>query len=180
METYPNIIVELKFTHKTMNLIDDDFDVAIRTWKSTPDTPLYKTDLMTLQPSLVAAPEYITQNGAPTNIEELTKHKLLVFNKEGNNAGKWYFSKQAILVNGQLCSNNYLNLMDAAKKGVGIANVYSCICQSELKSGELVEILPSQSQITAKLSAFYRQQRTTSAKLHCFLKFLENALSHNR
>jgi len=176
MNVYPNIVIELKFTHKTMELIDDDVDIAIRTWKVFPQAPLYKTDLTQLQPTLVASPAYIEKYGSPLNIKDLNNHKLLIFNKGMKNENKWHFPQHSIVIKGHLYSNDHLNLLEAAQNGIGIANVYSCLCQKELDSGKLVEVLPEHTQSPTNLSAVYRQQRTTSTKLHCFLEFLENAL----
>jgi len=180
MADFPKIKMDIIFTHKTIDLIEDDFDIAIRTWKNLPNIPLYKIDLMKLIPVLVASPEYLEKYGLLDNVEDLSHHKLLVFQKENQGEHFWPFGNERISVQGHLYSNNYLNLLDAARNGIGITRVFSYIAQADINSGKLVEVLPHLQQPITNLSLIYKQPRNSSVKLNSFISFLEKALLPNK
>lgn len=173
MVLYPNINVELHFSHQAVSLVEDEFDIAIRTWKHLPDSRLYKIDLMPLQPILIASTEYVEKYGKPESIEELKLHKLLSFQQIGKRVTKWVIDEKEVLVDSHYMSNDYQSLLLACKKGIGIANMYSLFTEQAIQCGELVRVLPTVFQTKSQLSLFYKQPRKTSTKLHCFLEFIE-------
>ncbi len=175
MGEFPKIKMELMFTDKTINLVEDDFDIAIRTWKNLPNMALYKIDLMKLYPMLVASPEYVKKHGFLEKIEDIHVHKLLVFQKNNKGDHHWPFEDKKISVQGHLYSNDYVSLLDAAKNGIGIARVFSYIAQKDINSGALIEALPQLEQPFTNLSMIYKQPRESSAKLNSFISYLERS-----
>jgi len=179
MIRYPKIKVELHFSHKPVSLLEDQYDIAIRTWKNLPNSNLYKVDLMELQPILIASPDYIKNYGLPSNIEELSSHKLLSFQRADKRVNKWLITDKEVLIDSHYSSNDYMNLLQACKKGLGIANMYSIFAKDAINCGELVPILPNVEQKKSHLSALYKQSRVTSNKLNCFFEFLEEHFKIN-
>jgi len=179
MTDFPKVKMDLMFTHKTIDLIEDDFDIAIRTWKHLPSIPLYKIDLIKLTPILVASPKYLEKHGGLDRVEDLNYHNLLIFQKENQGEHFWSFGYEKISIQGHLYSNDYLNLLDAAKNGIGIARVFSYIAQADINSGKLVEVLPHLQQSITNLSLIYKQPRNSSAKLNSFISFMEKAFLPN-
>ena len=111
MSRYPRIKVELDFSHHSVNLVEDQYDIAIRTWKNLPDSSLYKVDLMELQPILIASPEYIKHYGIPKNIEALSSHKLLSFQLANRRVNKWVIAGKEVIIKNHYASNDYDNLV---------------------------------------------------------------------
>ncbi len=177
---YPKVKVELDFSHHSVNLVEDQYDIAIRTWKHLPDSSLYKIDLIELQPILIASPVYIKNYGSPKSINALNSHKLLSFQRADKRVNKWLIDGKEISLSSHYTSNDYDNLIQACKKGLGITNMYSIFVTSAINCGELIPILPSTEQQISHLSVFYKQSRDTSYKLNCFLEFLEEHICNGQ
>ena len=182
MVAYPQIEVELILTNKVLDTIEQDIDIAFRTWSTFDDSPLYKLDLMKMSLNLIASPEYLNTWGKPNSIDELHDHRLIVFKSGEDQRNQWQFSEQKINIKSTFQSNNSFMLLDAALTGVGIANVYSFFSDPHVKTGKLVKILTDFPQKTYHVSALYRQPRHTSRKIDYFLNFIQerccNGLSH--
>src|SRR5882757_3526606 len=73
---YPQITLDLDFTDKLVNVIEDGFDVVVRTGESI-DSRLTARILSTFSLQLVAAPAYLKRAGTPTYPEDLMHHACL-------------------------------------------------------------------------------------------------------
>ena len=176
MLAYPQIELDMILSNKVMDLIEDDIDIAFRTWTNLPDSPLYKTDMLKMRLVMVASPSYLKERGSPTSIEDLKNHRLIMFKSGSDFRNHWDFIDSKIKLQGKMYSNNTFVLMEGALRGVGIANIYSHFTDDLIASGQLIEVLSDEIQPTSTVSALYRQHRRTSVKLDCFLSFVEQAL----
>ncbi|OUS26412.1 hypothetical protein A9R01_14810 ['Osedax' symbiont bacterium Rs2_46_30_T18] len=176
MLAHPQIELDIILSNKVMDLIEDDIDVAFRTWTKLSDSALYKTDMLQMRLVMVASPGYLQEWGTPSKIEDLKNHQLIMFKSGTDMRNHWGFIDSQIKLRGKMYSNNTFVLMEAALRGVGIANIYSHFADSLIASGQLVEVLSDEIQSTSTVSALYRQHRRTSAKLDCFLTFVQQAL----
>jgi DNA-binding transcriptional LysR family regulator len=176
MVAYPQIEVELILSNKVLDMIEDDIDIAFRTWSTFDDSPLYKLDLMKMSLNLIASPEYLNTWGVPLSINELHKHKLVVFKSGEDQRNHWQFLDKRILLKSTFQSNNSFMLLEAALSGVGIANVYSFFSDAHVNTGKLVKILTDFPQATYHVSALYRQPRHTSRKIDYFLDFVKSKM----
>jgi DNA-binding transcriptional LysR family regulator len=78
MELYPDIQVRMLLEDEELDLSMREADVAIRLRRPTqPD--LIQRKLFTVHHHVFASVEYVNKHGMPKTIEELDKHKILVF-----------------------------------------------------------------------------------------------------
>ncbi len=78
MELYPDISVTLLLEDRELDLSMREADVAIRLRRpSQPD--LIQRKLFTVHHHVYAAPEYVKKHGIPKSVEDLDKHKILIF-----------------------------------------------------------------------------------------------------
>lgn len=180
MVAYPQIEVELILSNKVLDMIEDDVDVAFRTWSTFSDSPLYKIDLMSMSLNLVAAPQYLLNRGTPESIDALHDHRLIVFKSGEDHRNHWQFLDKRILFKSTLQTNNSFMLLEAALAGVGIANLYSFFSDPYVHKGALVKVLPDFPQSIYHVSLFYRQPRHSSLKVDCFLNFVEQKMQSYR
>lgn len=76
MATYPQINLDLDFTDRLVDVIEDGFDAVVRTG-DVKDTRLMSRKLGTFRHMIVAAPEYLAENGRPSVPEDLLLHRCL-------------------------------------------------------------------------------------------------------
>ncbi len=78
MESYPKIKIEMIFTDRVVNLIEEKFDVALRSGKII-DPNLIAKKIAIENFICVASPGYLKKYGLPNDFESLKKHRCLVF-----------------------------------------------------------------------------------------------------
>jgi len=71
-------------------------------------------------------------------------------------------------------SNDYQTVLQAARGGAGVANLFDYLIRDDLQSGKLVAILNDFQQEPQNIFAVYHQKRTLSPKLDAVLSFLES------
>ncbi|MFK0334431.1 LysR family transcriptional regulator [Rhizobium sp. NPDC090275] len=141
---YPGLTVEIDFAERYVDLVGENFDVAIRMGTLT-DSRLVARKLGNHRIVLAASPEYITQHGMPRRPSELQHHNALVYSGPVVNPN-WRFTRQgqreSISPQGTFRCNDIWTLLEMARAGVGIVCVGEWAVTRELSSGELAHVLP--------------------------------------
>ncbi|QQK64064.1 LysR family transcriptional regulator [Cobetia sp. cqz5-12] len=160
MQTWPQVQVELDFSSHRVNLIRDDFDIALR-MGALEDADFIARPLRTLPYVVVASPDYLARHGEPNTPGELVDHRCLV-----GSISRWSFTARGtetrelqVDVGGQLeCRNGHV-LVSGAIAGNGIIRVPRLYCESALAQGELQELLSDWQPADVPLSLIYHRER---------------------
>lgn len=75
-ERYPEIELELDFTDRLVDIVDEGFDAVVRTGDAR-DSTLMTRVLGTFGHHVVASPEYFSRFGQPSTVEDLVAHRCL-------------------------------------------------------------------------------------------------------
>lgn len=76
MRTYPDVSLDLDFTDRLVDVIEEGFDAVIRTGEVR-DTRLMSRKLGAFRHQIVASPDYLLSEGTPIVPEDLLRHKCL-------------------------------------------------------------------------------------------------------
>ncbi|GEA06552.1 LysR family transcriptional regulator [Alteromonas sp. KUL42] len=174
MKCYPDIALELDFSHSPTDLIEQDFDIAFRTASQIPDSSLFEKRLFKLQPIFVASPDYLNINGTPTSKADLVRHDRLVFRSTLETKSTDSFLDGESKNRNRVISNSHQSLISAAQSGAGIACVYDVLVEQELTNKVLVHILKDHQPRQKYLSMLYRQRGSTSMKIRTFIDFIQH------
>jgi DNA-binding transcriptional LysR family regulator len=174
----PAVSIELDLSHRTVNLIEDGFDLAIRGRLSV-DHNLITRQLATSSIVIAASPDYLADHGAPETPYDLTRHSCLHF-AELRWGRIWPFSRNGeelrIPIVPRLELNHTLGLRDAALLGVGIVLLPDFIVGEDIKQGRLVRLLGGWDITTIQLQAVYPANRHIAVKVRRFVSFLAGKL----
>jgi DNA-binding transcriptional LysR family regulator len=125
MELYPEIQVQLLLEDEELDLSMREADVAIRLRRPTqPD--LIQRKLFTVHHHIFASVDYVKKHGIPKSVEELDKHKILIFGTAANYLSNLSMLQSAGRADGDprpvaLRVNNAYGLRRAVQAGAGIA-----------------------------------------------------------
>jgi DNA-binding transcriptional LysR family regulator len=143
LRRFPKIRLELMLSARTMNIVQEGFDLSIRLVRRE-DMDSSMRLLAENHRVFCAAPSYLEQAGEPKHPSELANHNCLV-SAAGQNWGTWRVliddRIETVAISGQLASDNAAVLTDAAVQGCGIALLGTFTVGEALKEGRLVEIL---------------------------------------
>jgi len=182
LKEHDTLEIELNFSSRKIDLIEDAYDVAIqvgaRTDINVVNKPLAKTTFQ-----LVASPHFLNTRGAPEDPSDLKYLHCLMFTEYGTSK-PWRFvrGEEKISVNGQCYwhSNSGHCLLAAARDGLGLAYLPDYYLVNDIKAGTLVPVLDEWCAIQRDIVAIYQHRRHLSAKVKLFVDFLEKRFQEHR
>ncbi len=147
---FPKINVIAHATDQAIDIIGENFDVAIRAHSlPLPDSTLVQRPLAPAPWFLFAGPAYVDAHGSPETPQDLAKHPSLFVMRTGV-APAWRLRHSSeprdeivVHLTPRLLSDDMVGLKQAAIAGVGIVALPAYVCRDEVRSGALRRILPA-------------------------------------
>lgn len=171
----PEIEVEMAMNDRTVDLIEEGFDVAVRIGRLS-DSSLVARKLAPMRLVVCASPAYLAEKGTPATPADLKHHECLLYSNEPA-PEEWRFATPegnawAATVHGRLCANNGDTLRIAALRGLGLVRLPTFIVGRDLQAGTLVSVLADYVAQDSGLYAVYPEARHLSPKVRVFVDFL--------
>jgi DNA-binding transcriptional LysR family regulator len=170
---HPEVSVELSLTNRTVDLIDEGFDVVFRTGE-LPDSGLLARRLAPHRLVLCAAPDYLKSAGKLRKPEDLKHHECLVFSHTSMRT-QWSFDgprgRVSVPIAGRFWTDSGEALRAAAVAGMGVVLQPCELLAGEIESGRLMRLLPKFEPLARPLHALYAPDRRMTPKLRSFLDF---------
>ncbi|MDY0928858.1 LysR family transcriptional regulator [Enterobacter sp. CFBP8995] len=143
LKAYPDIRIVLHYSDRYVDLLGDNFDMAIRIGVLT-DSRLIARKLADTSRILCVAPSYLDHHPALTHPQDLRKHDCLGFTPM-HSWPEWRLEKEgqqiAVPVQTRYESDEMDALILAAQSGMGVALAANWLVQKELAEGTLVPVL---------------------------------------
>lgn len=176
---YPRLSIELQATDRTVDLVEDRIDVAVRIAGQL-DPMLITRRLGSCASILCASPKYLRQHRPPAHPNDLSGHLCLTYTQFGQS--EWRLSRDAervaVSVSGQFRTNDTLALRRGALSGLGIAMLPVFAVAPHVSSGELEIVLPGWEPEAMPINALYASRRHLTVAARAFIDFLVERLSH--
>jgi len=176
-DKYPQIKLDIHVSNHNVNLITDDYDIAIR-GNDLADSGLIARKLEDAELCVVGTPAYLKKHGEPIKIEDLKQHECIQFDlPSSGKSAPWTFinggEKIFADVQGKItCKDDYLSTLILAKLGAGLMQVYRFTVENELKTGQLVEVLKPYNRTTRPFYLLYPKSNYQSSKLKAFISYM--------
>ncbi|MFC0218851.1 DNA-binding transcriptional LysR family regulator [Pseudochelatococcus lubricantis] len=173
---FPDIQLDVSFSDRIVDLIDEGFDVAVRIGKPQ-DSTLIARKLCDARIVTVAAPSYVERRGMPASPQELTDHDCIV-DTNFRDPFRWAFASAgvpepvAVRVSGRLSFSNGETCLAAAQAGLGIARVPSFIAGPLIRDGQVKPLLADFEDKPLVIHALYPPARHLALKVRALVDFL--------
>ncbi|MBZ9566472.1 LysR substrate-binding domain-containing protein [Modicisalibacter tunisiensis] len=172
---HPQLEVQMHFTNRQVDLIDEGYDVAVRLG-ILKDSSLIARRLGERREYVVGSRDYFERMPRPHSLAELASHNCLLGSRDS-----WLFSvdgaRREVRVSGRWQANSGPALLDAALKGLGLAQLPEYYVAPHLRSGELISVLDRHQFTDTAVWAVYPRHRHLSAKVRQFVDFLVERLA---
>lgn len=179
---YPHVNVHVEAANRYFDIIDNNIDVAIRTREFEPDSNVTIRRLAETRRILAASPRYLAQHGAPQSLDDLQRHKLLIYT-HAHNPNELRFARDGkttvVNVRGLLESNDGQILRAAALDGMGILVQPTYILYDDIVAGRLVPVLDAWDLPHLTVNLAYPSRRHLSAKVRTFIDFMVEEFQRN-
>lgn len=168
---YPDVNVRLELTDRSVDLIEDGLDIAVRIG-ALPSSSAIVTSVGTVRGIIVATADYLARRGEPLSPDDLANHDVIAFAGLENQT-RWRFRKddEAIetAIRPRLIVNTAEAAIDGAMASFGITRVLSYQVADALAEGSLVRLLRGYENEPAPVHLLYPQGRYPAPKLRAFL-----------
>jgi DNA-binding transcriptional LysR family regulator len=175
-KAYPEIELELDFSDLLVDVIEEGFDVVIRSG-GLADSKLMSRRLGPFRFLLCASPAYFERKGRPLAVPELAQHECLRYRFA--TTGKimdWTLSSNPAFTQLRLPTAMTLNNMEAmlaaATDGHGIAFVPDFLARQALAEGRLHSVLDEHCSDQGQFWALWPSSRHLSPKIRVFVDFV--------
>ncbi|MDS1118043.1 LysR substrate-binding domain-containing protein [Klebsiella pneumoniae] len=143
-EAYPEIDLELDFSDRVVDVIDEGFDVVFRVGQLS-DSRLTSRQVARINMQLVASPAYVAKNGLPDSVESLAHHHCIQYRyPTTGRLEAWPLPEEyrgSLSFSKRLVCNSADARLGLALQGHGIALMPDLLSAPYLASGDLVVVL---------------------------------------
>lgn len=180
MARYPELGIDLDFSDRIVDLIEEGVDVAIRSGQ-LPDSRLMVRALRPFRLLLCASPTYLEHHGTPTRPRDLASHRGIAFRYP--NSGKlqdWPLRRSEgeaePRIHHVMTCNNMEALCGAVARGLGIGCMPDFLVAEPLASGALMPILLDHLDLPGQFNLLWPSSRHLSPKVRVLVDFLAEHL----
>jgi DNA-binding transcriptional LysR family regulator len=174
LKAHPALRVELLTSDGLQDLIAEGADLAIR-FGELEDSGFGARKLGMVPRLLVASPAYLRERGTPASLDDLSTHDLIT-GPVGTAHETWSFEHNGKPVSAKVRARVFVGASEGviacAREGLGIAMVKQWLCEPELESAQLVQVLGEYRLPPAPVHAVFPEGAQPSHKVRLFTEHL--------
>jgi DNA-binding transcriptional LysR family regulator len=180
MSAYPDIELDLGFTDHLVDVVDDGYDVVVRTGEAA-DSGLIARWLGAFRLQVVGSPAYLERAGVPAVPQDLTRHACLHHRyPTSGRLGRWPLETAPdapdLVLPIAAISTAVEPLITLAEKGNGLACVPDFAIRQQITDGRLVVVLDEFTKHVGTFRAVWPSNRFVAPKVRVFVDFLAENL----
>jgi DNA-binding transcriptional LysR family regulator len=169
---FPDIELDVGFSDRLVNLVDEGFDLAVRVGRPG-DSSMIARKLCDMRILVVASPSYIGEHGEPDSPTDLARFDCIV-DTNFKEPGRWPFGSVAegqfsTQTQGRIRYSNAEACLRAAEAGLGIACVPSFVAGEALRTNRVLEAFEPE---PYAVHALYPHSRHLAGKVRVLVDFL--------
>jgi DNA-binding transcriptional LysR family regulator len=168
---HPEVTVDLSLSDRTVDLVDEGFDAAVRI-VPLPDSTHEARPLRPYGMAICASPDYLARHGIPRTPADLAQHECLDFTGWLPQA-RWKLKAERPAVRpGRFRSNSTAALRAAELNGFGIVMQAELKLAGDIAAGHLVPLLREWLPAPRPMHLVYSRDRRATPKLTTFVDFV--------
>lgn len=172
---YPRLSLNIELTNRVIDLMAEDFDLAIRTGRAS-DPRLIAVRVASRTLHTCAAPAYLSRKGRPRQVEDLALHDCIT-----GTATTWHFERdgqaQRYRPAGRFRCNSGHAVIEACIAGAGICQLPDFYILPFLKHGMVELVLEDARSADEPIWAVYQRRRHLLPKVQYAVETLRHELA---
>ncbi len=175
LERNPDLRLSLEVTDRSVDIVEERIDVAIRFSEQIDDPDVVARKLAPNRRVICAAPAYLERFGTPETPEDLSRHNCLRLSTVAR-WNDWHFGdpeeKGTVRLDGNFEANSADAIYHATLAGMGVARLSTYLVGGDLCAGRLVRLLPDYVDESSDIVAIYADRRNLAPKIRAFVDYL--------
>lgn len=173
MRMHPALTVEMLMLDRSIDLIEEGVDVAVRIGHLA-DSTLHAVPAGQLRRVICGSPDYLKRHGTPRHPSELAGHMGIRFTGRGV-LSEWQFQENGrsfgVRIPARITTNSVETAVDACRDGLGVGAFLSYQIQAPVRAGELKPVLRKFETDPVPVHLLYPHSRLMSARVRAFIDF---------
>lgn len=176
MQTYPKLEVDVELSTRTVDLIEEGVDLALRLGP-LPNSSLIARHIAGLHRGLFATPGYLEQHGMPKIPDDLAHHQCISLLKPFDHLRftNWN-DNEPVTMGGRLRTNSMSFVREMILQGMGIGRLPEVFCGELVKTGRIVRVLDEFTLDPLEINALYASRRNLNPRVRAFLDHMSERL----
>ncbi|ABD82034.1 LysR family transcriptional regulator [Saccharophagus degradans] len=176
LRRYPDIDIDLQFSDRLVDLVEQGVDLAIRVRHSLADSSLQARALKQSRNVVCAAPSYLAQNPEIRCPDDLVHHNCLLYTLH-DRPKVWELGNQEVIVGGNFRTDSSLAIRECLIAGAGIGFIPRFLVENDLENQKLVPLLTDFPAKPYTVFALFPPGRKQPAKVRLLVAHLEEHLN---
>ena len=177
LQAHPELRLDARLSDVQVDLVRDNIDLAVRIGHLQ-DSSLVARRVDQQGLALCASPQYLARHGTPRRLEDLARHRAIVFRLPTTGRDRpWQFRQRGQPLQwsppAQVRINETEGLQAALLQGLGLCQVPDLMVNDALKRGELVEVLPGTRPEPMPIHLVYPSGRLLPARVRVAIDALD-------
>jgi len=179
LRQHADVRIDLSVDDRYVNLVEQGIDLALRLGRLA-DSSLGARHLGINPWTMVAASGYLARAGIPLLPDDLRRHECLVYSSvQGDDV--WRLAdprgrQMTVRVQGRFRSNNLSSILEAARRGFGLAILPNYVAHASLERGDIVPVMTDCALPAQEIHAVYPSPKFVPAKVSALISFLAQRL----
>ncbi len=169
LEQYPGTSVELLLVNRTVDLVGEGVDLAIRAGRLK-DSSLIAKRFFAIETNLWASPSYLAEAGIPRRPSELAQHRLVALSSMKTTTLTKGKQSAEVAVHSRVVTDDFEVVKAMIALGEGIGWLPDFHITDAASTGELVQVLPEwKTEVAGGFNFVYPGSRYASPKVQAFI-----------
>jgi len=175
LQQHPKVSMEVSLSDRTVDLVEDGFDLAVRISRAPHPTFIVRK-LASTKMVLCASPTYLMQHGIPEHPHDIAEHNVISYTY-WSSKDEWEFTHpggkiEIVKTRPRLHANSGDTCVAAALQDQGIVLQPDFLVYEALQEGKLKQILKDYQTVELGIYAIYSSRRQLPLKLRSLIDFL--------
>jgi LysR family transcriptional regulator for bpeEF and oprC len=180
---YPDILLELGSSDRTVDLIEEGVDCAVRGGQLS-DSNLIARRVGIMHFVTCATPDYLARYGRPAHPNELLRHRCVnYFSSRTGKIFDWDFTRDGervqVALPGHIAVNDTNSYVAAGLASLGIVQMPNFLMEPMIKDGRFETLLDDWLTDPLPVHVVYPQNRHLSAKVRVFVEWVAELFSNH-
>ena len=173
-ELHPQVRLEVTLSDRSVDLVEEGFDMAIRI-AALPSSTLVCRQLARTRIVLCASPRYLAAHGTPSAPAELARHAVIAYSY-WSGGDEWQFEgpdgRVSVRTKPSMHTNSGDTCRAMALADQGVILQPGFLVADDLAAGTLVELMPAYRSVTLGIYALYPTRKFVPPKVRALVEFL--------
>lgn len=177
---HPRLELDLSFSDRPVDLIEDGFDLAIRNGDIGDGAGLMTRTVSLQRMTVCASPAYLDNHGRPQNLDDLPAHRAITYGRAGR-IKTWQFpdgdrTLREMTPPSRLRFDDLEAIADAAEAGYGLAWLPCWLIRDRVRAGVLVALLEEVPRLVFRTHALWPETPHLPLRVRFAIDALAKAL----